>query len=150
MPYCTVLYRAVPYCTVLYRAVPYCTVQYCTAEHDTVRHWVVLYLVQVSDFGLSRPMDITKDVGKLPIKWMAPEAVKEHVRNFCFNSQTTDSDVLYDVRIVHWGMSAGENILFDIPLMLLFDMPLHAHMCMYVCVCMYVCMRVCVCVCVCL
>jgi len=41
----------------------------------------------VSDFGLTRPEEACHDVGKLPIKWMAPEAIKEHViYNFLFTN----------------------------------------------------------------
>lgn len=36
---------------------------------------------KVSDFGLAKEEGINIDVGKLPIKWTAPEALKESV---CF------------------------------------------------------------------
>jgi len=34
---------------------------------------------KVSDFGLAREENLTLDAGKLPIKWTAPEALKQGV-----------------------------------------------------------------------
>jgi len=33
----------------------------------------------VADFGLARPIDANQAGGKFPIKWTAPEALKENV-----------------------------------------------------------------------
>lgn len=35
---------------------------------------------KVSDFGLARPVDSNQQGGKFPIKWTAPEALKDSVR----------------------------------------------------------------------
>ena len=48
---------------------------------------IVLFLIvncfiihkQVSDFGLARPVDANQDGGRFPIKWTAPEALRESV-----------------------------------------------------------------------
>lgn len=36
-------------------------------------------VAKVSDFGLAREENFTLDAGKLPIKWTAPEALKQGV-----------------------------------------------------------------------
>lgn len=41
-------------------------------------------VAKVADFGLAREENFTLDCGKLPIKWTAPEALKQSVR-MCFN-----------------------------------------------------------------
>lgn len=40
-------------------------------------------VAKVSDFGLARGESYNLDVGKLPIKWTAPEALKGGVSYFC-------------------------------------------------------------------
>lgn len=45
-------------------------------------------VAKVSDFGLAREENFTLDAGKLPIKWTAPEALKQGVgingkKGFC-------------------------------------------------------------------
>lgn len=44
-------------------------------------------VAKVSDFGLAREECYNLDVGKLPIKWTAPEALKNGV-SFCDNLET--------------------------------------------------------------
>lgn len=39
----------------------------------------VLFLWQVSDFGLAREANFNLEGGKFPIKWTAPEAIKQGV-----------------------------------------------------------------------
>ena len=39
----------------------------------------VLLLWQVSDFGLAREANFNLEGGKFPIKWTAPEAIKQGV-----------------------------------------------------------------------
>ena len=55
-------------------------------------------VAKVSDFGLAKEEGYNLDVGKLPIKWTAPEALKDSVRDFqllstlhthCHNSNST-------------------------------------------------------------
>jgi len=41
-------------------------------------------VAKVSDFGLAREENFTLEGGKLPIKWTAPEALKQSVRNSFF------------------------------------------------------------------
>lgn len=36
-------------------------------------------IAKVSDFGLTKEASSTQDTGKLPVKWTAPEALKEKV-----------------------------------------------------------------------
>lgn len=45
-------------------------------------------VAKVSDFGLAREENFTLDAGKLPIKWTAPEALRQGVgiRKFKSNS----------------------------------------------------------------
>lgn len=40
---------------------------------------------KVSDFGLARDENFSLDGGKLPIKWTAPEALKQNVRRMLNN-----------------------------------------------------------------
>lgn len=40
---------------------------------------IVLFLWQVSDFGLAREANFNLEGGKFPIKWTAPEAIKQGV-----------------------------------------------------------------------
>ena len=44
--------------------------------------FIYVFDQKISDFGLARKMDIwiPKEGGKFPIKWTAPEALKESVR----------------------------------------------------------------------
>lgn len=37
-------------------------------------------IAKVSDFGLTKEASSTQDTGKLPVKWTAPEALREKVR----------------------------------------------------------------------
>lgn len=47
-------------------------------------------VAKVSDFGLAKEEGINTDVGKLPIKWTAPEALKESV-SLLFSDFSLDS-----------------------------------------------------------
>ena len=40
---------------------------------------IVFLFLQVSDFGLARGADFNLEGGKFPIKWTAPEAIKQGV-----------------------------------------------------------------------
>ena len=43
------------------------------------------FFCQVSDFGLALPFDSTqRTTGKIPIKWTAPEALKQNVSSKLF------------------------------------------------------------------
>jgi len=46
-----------------------------------IHNSVLFYYTQVSDFGLARPVDANQDGGRFPIKWTAPEALRESVRS---------------------------------------------------------------------
>jgi c-src tyrosine kinase len=46
-------------------------------------------VAKVSDFGLAREENFTLEGGKLPIKWTAPEALKQSVCTECFCSWHT-------------------------------------------------------------
>lgn len=39
-------------------------------------------MAKVSDFGLTKEASSTQDTAKLPVKWTAPEALREKVRCF--------------------------------------------------------------------
>ena len=64
-------------------------VMYCNSvEEPTIGYFVfifcfiilsVLFLWQVSDFGLAREANFNLEGGKFPIKWTAPEAIKKGV-----------------------------------------------------------------------
>lgn len=43
---------------------------------------------KVSDFGLARDENFSLDGGKLPIKWTAPEALKQNVRIYIYMKNT--------------------------------------------------------------
>jgi c-src tyrosine kinase len=49
-------------------------------------------VAKVSDFGLAREENFTLEGGKLPIKWTAPEALKQSVRMYrlCFSVYSND------------------------------------------------------------
>lgn len=38
-------------------------------------------IAKVSDFGLTKEVSSTQDTAKLPVKWTAPEALREKVRS---------------------------------------------------------------------
>lgn len=42
-------------------------------------------VAKVSDFGLAREENFTLEGGKLPIKWTAPEALKQSVCNIFYS-----------------------------------------------------------------
>lgn len=46
-----------------------------------------LGVAKVADFGLAREENFTLDCGKLPIKWTAPEALKQGVQHFVVKYQ---------------------------------------------------------------
>ena len=48
----------------------------------------VLFLPQVSDFGLAREANFNLEGGKFPIKWTAPEAIKKGVGFVIENRKT--------------------------------------------------------------
>lgn len=50
---------------------------------------------KVSDFGLARDENFTLDAGKLPIKWTAPEALRNNVSWMNYNDDD-DDDFLFD------------------------------------------------------
>ena len=68
--------------------------QFCGRAH----YWVfsyfcfimvsVLFLPQVSDFGLAREANFNLEGGKFPIKWTAPEAIKKGVGFVIENRET--------------------------------------------------------------
>lgn len=43
---------------------------------------------KVSDFGLARDENFSLEGGKLPIKWTAPEALKQNVNRFLKNDRS--------------------------------------------------------------
>lgn len=49
----------------------------------------VLFLWQVSDFGLAREANFNLEGGKFPIKWTAPEAIKKGVGLVIDNRETS-------------------------------------------------------------
>lgn len=48
-------------------------------------------VAKVSDFGLARDERYTADISKLPIKWTAPEALKEGVSYSCVSQRRTQA-----------------------------------------------------------
>lgn len=46
-------------------------------------------VAKVSDFGLAREECFNLEVGKLPIKWTAPEALKGGVSNYLYKKYKT-------------------------------------------------------------
>lgn len=50
---------------------------------------------KVSDFGLARDENFSLEGGKLPIKWTAPEALKQNVNRFLKNDRSVSK--FYDI-----------------------------------------------------
>lgn len=50
---------------------------------------------KVSDFGLARDENFSLEGGKLPIKWTAPEALKQNVNRFLKNDRSGSK--FYDI-----------------------------------------------------
>ena len=60
----------------------YFLLNYFVVNYFLINYFLAHYFLmeQVSDFGLALPFDSTyQSGGKIPIKWTAPEAVKEGV-----------------------------------------------------------------------
>ena len=57
---------------------------------DSMKNYIFC-IFQVSDFGLAKYADAQIDGGKVPIKWTAPEALRQSVSNNnhvgCFESR---------------------------------------------------------------
>ena len=99
----------------------------------------VLFLFQISDFGMTRDLDggTYYVVGKgrqIPVKWTSPEAL-------LYKKYSTSSDVWSYGMLMYEIWSLGHKPFEDKTIQ---------EVCVCVCVCVCACVCVCVCVCTCM
>lgn len=90
-------------------------------------------VAKVSDFGLTKEVSSTQDTAKLPVKWTAPEALREKVRaaavsrvqSYCYHiglfnlcsAYLQFPEIFHQIRCLElWNFALGDSLFWPSPL----------------------------------